>query len=257
MAEVHTWSGTADDNDSSPPDGAPEGMAPSTVNNIIREVMAAIRRKDQDENGSILTTGTSTAYAVTTNRTITELAAGMRLKVRVHTESGAAPTLNVNSLGAVEIRWPTASSPTLGAGQFPAEAVLDLVYLTITSPGWFVIGGDADAYGARRRVLNASAGAVLLNRTYLASGSLVALTLPSAANAAVGDEVELLALQDGSFTIAPNGSDVIHWSDFNVPGDSGTPRGFGGATINYHRACRIRKVSSGVWYGFVYSSFLE
>ena len=45
MADVHTWSTTAANNNSTPPDGMPEGQAPSTVNNSVRENMAAVRRQ--------------------------------------------------------------------------------------------------------------------------------------------------------------------------------------------------------------------
>jgi len=43
MAAISTWSTTAASNNSAPPDGAPEGMAPSGVNNVMRENMAQVR----------------------------------------------------------------------------------------------------------------------------------------------------------------------------------------------------------------------
>lgn len=42
MSAVSTWSTTAASNNEAPPDGFPEGMNPSDVNNSCREVMAAI-----------------------------------------------------------------------------------------------------------------------------------------------------------------------------------------------------------------------
>jgi len=44
MSDVSTWSITAASNNSAPPDGAPEGMAPSSLNDTMREFMAAIAR---------------------------------------------------------------------------------------------------------------------------------------------------------------------------------------------------------------------
>lgn len=44
MAELLTWSTTANSNNSTPPDGFPEGMFASQVNNSAREVMAALAR---------------------------------------------------------------------------------------------------------------------------------------------------------------------------------------------------------------------
>ncbi len=43
MARISTWSKTAASNTQTPPDGAPEGMAPSTVNDTMREMMAQVK----------------------------------------------------------------------------------------------------------------------------------------------------------------------------------------------------------------------
>lgn len=48
MAEISAWSTTASNNNSTPPDGFPEGMTPSSVNDSARELMAAIRRWYED-----------------------------------------------------------------------------------------------------------------------------------------------------------------------------------------------------------------
>lgn len=44
MSEVADWSAIAAENDSPSPNGFPEGMPPSGVNNACREVMAAVKR---------------------------------------------------------------------------------------------------------------------------------------------------------------------------------------------------------------------
>jgi|GEM_PF-6267589 len=44
MSDIKDWSQTAAGNNAAPPDGWPEGMAPSNVNNCARENMAAIAR---------------------------------------------------------------------------------------------------------------------------------------------------------------------------------------------------------------------
>lgn len=43
MSKIGTWSTTAASNNATPPDGWPEGQAPSTVNDCAREMMASIR----------------------------------------------------------------------------------------------------------------------------------------------------------------------------------------------------------------------
>ena len=48
MGNISTWSTTAASNNANPPDGAPEGMAPSAVNNTIRANMAGVRTWYED-----------------------------------------------------------------------------------------------------------------------------------------------------------------------------------------------------------------
>ena len=44
MSEIYSWSASAGGNTSAPPDGAPEGMLRPTVNDVMREMMASLRR---------------------------------------------------------------------------------------------------------------------------------------------------------------------------------------------------------------------
>ena len=44
MADISTWSPVDESNNQPPPDGWPEGMAPSGVNNCARAMMGAVRR---------------------------------------------------------------------------------------------------------------------------------------------------------------------------------------------------------------------
>lgn len=259
MAEVHTWSGTAADNNSSPPDGAPEGMAPSAVNDVIREVMAAIKRKDDDENGALVTGGSATAYTVATpNRTIAAYENGLRLRVRLHTATGAAPTLNVNSLGAVRLAWPhnPAGGGALTPNQVPGGGLLEVVYRSshgaAATPAWVVLT-PRDHYDARRRIGPAFAGVVDMHTTGYVSSAGVALTLPASSAYQAGDEVILVAgAGTDSFTIAPAGADIIEWSDYPVATVAASPRSFGGSLYT-PRACTIRHMQSGLWYGFVHA----
>ena len=79
-------------------------MAPSGFNNCGREMMAALAKWYKDGNGSITSGGSSNAYTLSPNRTISAYAAGISFVwIANHTNSGAA-TLNVSSLGAKDIR---------------------------------------------------------------------------------------------------------------------------------------------------------
>lgn len=101
MADItnSVWSETDASNTTAAPDGAPEGMAPSGVNDVLRAHQGAIKRA---YNWTIPkgTAGTSTAYTLSYGVAPGALVDGMSHLVSFHTANGSSPTLNVNSLGA-------------------------------------------------------------------------------------------------------------------------------------------------------------
>lgn len=121
MSEIHTWDTTAANNNSAPPDGWPENMAYSAVNNCAREMMAALARDLRDRNGTLVSGGVAPAYTLTSNRTIATLADGLIMAFRAHANSGGgAVTLNLNGLGARNLEnpgpAPFGSYPNITAG---------------------------------------------------------------------------------------------------------------------------------------------
>lgn len=76
----------------------PEGMLAPSLNDGARELEAIIARWFNDFNGSIVSSGTSTAYAILTNRATPEHQAGNVFLFRAHVSNGGACTLNVNTL---------------------------------------------------------------------------------------------------------------------------------------------------------------
>lgn len=116
MAGVSIWSTTAATNatvDSTV--NWREGQAASTVNNSARAMMAAIAKWRDDIAGNLLTGGSSTAYTITSNQSLTPLVDGYTVTARMHATSGAAPTLNVDSTGAKAIRVYTSTALPTGA----------------------------------------------------------------------------------------------------------------------------------------------
>lgn len=104
------WSKTPGDNgtaDNSCP--WPEGMAPSQVNDSARGQMAALAKYRDDISGKLLTTGTSTAYVISSNQSFDTAAHldGAMIAFIPHVDSGAAPTLNVDGTGATAVRGRT------------------------------------------------------------------------------------------------------------------------------------------------------
>jgi hypothetical protein len=99
MSEVQTWSVTAASNNSSPPDGAPENMARSAVNNVMRELMAVIKRWQADTNGSITSGGTANAQTIAANRTTTSAYAGESFTFKAGATNTGALTVNITPSG--------------------------------------------------------------------------------------------------------------------------------------------------------------
>jgi hypothetical protein len=101
MAEIKDLSVT----DASNTARFPENQAASTLNDGARALEGMLARGLKDTvDGEITTAGTSTAYTLTPNRTISAYYDGLVLNVKFHTACGASPTINVSSLGAKNLK---------------------------------------------------------------------------------------------------------------------------------------------------------
>ena len=93
-----------------------EGQAPASVNDSARATMAGLAKYRDDTAGIITTSGTSTAYTVSSYQVFDTLAHLGNAKIAFvpHATNGATVTLNVDSLGAKPLR--SAPSVELPAG---------------------------------------------------------------------------------------------------------------------------------------------
>lgn len=132
-SNVSEWSTSAGSNNAAAPNGWPEGMAPSAVNDAARENMAAIARWYKDTSGSLVTAGSATAYTLTTNSAHAALNDQPLIVAEIDEESGTDPTLNVDGLGAKDIVLPDGTNIPAGTLQAGAIAV-------------FAWESDADVY---------------------------------------------------------------------------------------------------------------
>ncbi|WP_338688905.1 tail fiber protein [Bradyrhizobium sp. 26S5] len=101
------WSRVAASNATADPSCSfPEGMAPSALNDGARGQMAALAKYRDDISGAIVTTGTSTAYAVASNQGFDSLThlGGAMIAFSPHAANAGPCTLNVDGLGAVALR---------------------------------------------------------------------------------------------------------------------------------------------------------
>lgn len=76
----------------------PEGQSIPSLNNGARGLEGILARADRDRAGYTLTTGSGSAYAILTQATYPEHAAGMIFLIRAHVANTGAATLAINSL---------------------------------------------------------------------------------------------------------------------------------------------------------------
>lgn len=103
------WNEDDNANTTAAPDGAPEGMAPSGVNNVLRAHQGAVKRFYNWTTPRI-TGGSSTAYTLNYAVAPGALVDGMTHLVQFHAVNGANATLNVNNLGATPLHYHAAGA---------------------------------------------------------------------------------------------------------------------------------------------------
>lgn len=140
MANISSYSTTAASNNSAAPDGFPEGMAPSGLNDSSREVMAALAKWYSDTDGTLLSTGSADTYTLTTNNVHAALADQSTIVFRVHAANTGASTLNVDSLGAKAIKQ---GGSALVSGNLLLNRLVVVVY-NANKDEYDLVGGGAE-----------------------------------------------------------------------------------------------------------------
>lgn len=98
------WSETDANNNTAAPQGFPENMAPSGVNDAARAVMGATKRWFNQINGTVTSGGTANAQTLTYSVAPGAYFTGMRFLFKVGVTNTGSATLNVHSLGAKTIK---------------------------------------------------------------------------------------------------------------------------------------------------------
>lgn len=193
-AAIQSWSVTASSNNSAAPDGAPEGMAPSAVNDVMREIMAQVRHwAEQDVSGTWNhDAGAANAYRINPLIQPTSYVSGAIFRFKAVNANTTLSTLQVGTLAAVTIKKITDTD--LVSGDILASGIYGVVYdgtnfqliddpssSVITTRGDVIRGdssGDAErlALGAANRYLKSdgtdAAWAVLIAASDTAAGIL-------------------------------------------------------------------------------------
>lgn len=139
MADINqtSWSETDASNNNSAPDGFPENMPPSGVNNAARAVMGAVKRFYDHINATKTTSGTDT-LTVSYDVAPTAYVSGDTFRLKLGGTNTGTATLNVNSLGAKTIKkadgTTNLSAGNLTSGYF-AEFTYDGTNFVLTNGG--------------------------------------------------------------------------------------------------------------------------
>jgi hypothetical protein len=208
---VFKWSTTAatnDDVDSTI--NWQEGQSPGSVNGSARAMMAALAKFRDDAAGNLVTAGSSTVYTLTTNQVFTALTDGIAVTARMDETSGAAPTLNVDGLGAKSIA--SVYGTAIPTGYLLGGGVYTFVYDS-TDDKWIVHG-----YPGIVPIANGGTGAVLTDpnadRIMFWDDSAGAVTwlVPSTGLAVSGTNLALSFLGIEALT-DPNADRILFWDD--------------------------------------------
>lgn len=139
MAAVKTWSTTAASNNSAPPDGAPENMARSAVNNVIRENMSALATWYQDAEWRDLNwtvaNASATSFTVTGVDVTAALTPGRRLRL---TDSSTLYAVVVSSTFSTNTTCNVVTDSGSISGSLSAVAI-DMLSAESAPRGWSVI----------------------------------------------------------------------------------------------------------------------
>jgi hypothetical protein len=125
---VTSYSTTAANNNSAAPNGAPEGWAPSAVNDTIRQIMTDIAVEAQKNAVKVLASvaGTDTVSGSMTPD-LTAYSAGMLVVFTPANTNTGATTLNIDALGALDVQKFDGEALVAGdlTAGIPALVVLD------------------------------------------------------------------------------------------------------------------------------------
>lgn len=127
MGSIYDWSNTAANNSNADGDiNWAEGQNPSTVNDSAREMMRKVATLREMIGGAVTSGGTSTAYTLTFNHAPSGYSQGFFICWEANVTCGASPTMNVNSLGAVNLV--DSSGTNLVAGDIEAGGYYSATY---------------------------------------------------------------------------------------------------------------------------------
>jgi hypothetical protein len=194
---VVSWSTTAATNSGADSNvNWAEGQAPSSVNNSSRAEMASVAMWRDDTSGALNTAGTSTAYTLTTNQGFAALTAGYEIAFTLDEFNGAAPTINVDGLGAKPLR--AVPNVALGVGALGTGTIHRATYKTSNGGEWILHSTPPAASASVAGVIEMATDAETITGT------------------AVDRALTPANLRSMSGTYTPTGTGVTNVTDVNI-----------------------------------------
>lgn len=204
--KLKNFSTTAASNNSTPPDGFPEGMDPATVNNSARELMARLAEWYQDPQWINLHTPTyvsTTQFSVTGDQTA-YYTAGRRVKAvgtTPFTIYGTISTSAYSSVTTVTVLWDSGSLnntlTTVEVGILTSSSSSDVVPLI-----------NYNAQTGTTYTLAASDNGKVVT---VENASAITVTVPQQSSVTLSQGFHCVVRQKGAgqITLATQGSDVL------------------------------------------------
>ncbi len=146
-----------------------EGMAPSAVNDSARAVMSSVAKWRDDNNGTVVTSGTTSAMTVVTNQVEGALTDGYTISVLFSTAPDTNATLAVDGLAAKPMQ--TISGSNVINGQFVGGQIQRFTYSSTGTGQWIANGLNPNA-GLVNQTGTLGAATVLNSTNYVDAVSL-------------------------------------------------------------------------------------
>jgi hypothetical protein len=143
------------------PDGAPEGMAPSGVNDVLRAHQGAVKRwynwTVPKLTAGTISGGVCTAYTLTYGVAPGALVDGMVHEVRFHAPNGSNAILNVNALGSLPLySYQGDGWAQVSAGVINADAISRVSYNALAGAYFLLDVGESTPYTVVKTGTNVS-----------------------------------------------------------------------------------------------------
>lgn len=136
MSNLFDYNAVPASNNSTSPNGAPEGMSPSSLNDVQRQMMANSAGAFTCYTGG----GTANAHTVTMSPTLAAYSNKVRIAYIPPANNTGAYTVNVNGLGAVSVKMLDGTDPPAGAANSSGVSVIQNngTNFVLLNPAWSV-----------------------------------------------------------------------------------------------------------------------